>query len=42
MLGNQCLNKMAKLNIRNGIYAGMPLSQLWNEHPELFANNESH
>ena len=34
-------HKNGETYIRNGIYAGMPLSQLWNEHPELFANNES-
>lgn len=26
--------------IRGGKFAGMPLSQLWNEHPELFANTK--
>lgn len=34
-------HKNGETHIRNGIYAGMPLSQLWKEHPELFANSES-
>lgn len=33
-------HKNGETCIRNGVYAGMPLSQLWNEHPELFANDK--
>lgn len=34
-------HKNGETNIRNGKYAGTPLSQLWSEHPELFANNKT-
>jgi mannose-6-phosphate isomerase len=33
-------HKNGETNIRNGQYAGTPLSRLWNEHPELFANQK--
>lgn len=33
-------HKNGETAVRNGKFAGMPLSQLWSEYPELFANTK--